>query len=433
MSALHFSDVTSANTPAGHLAREGVTCTVCHQTTAQGLGTPESYLGNFVLNDRREIYGPHPNPTTMPMQNQVMYTPTAADHMTSAAFCASCHTVITRPLNAMGEVVGPEFNEQVTYLEWRNSDFRTEAPRGTSALSCQGCHMSTRDPNGMNISTRLSVVPPTLMPRTPIGRHTFVGANAYMLSLLAAERDWVGSASTPEELTVGAQNAEAQLRRAATLTVESAARMGDALTFNVRVSNTTGHRFPTGYPSRRAWLHVRVLDGAGAVRFEVGRTNALGRFVNGAGTLLEAQRDVVRPHLRTITADDQIQVWESVMVDVEGRVTHLPLRAARYIKDNRILSRGWRADHADAARTSAVGVEGDTDFRAGEDLVRFSLTTPGWTAARVEAELLFQSISPDALLAAGQRSLPAGARLRAMVDAHPPVPRVAATANATVR
>ena len=37
------------------------------------------------------------------------------------------------------------------------------------------------------------------------------------LSLLAAERDWVGSASTPEELTVGAQNAEAQLRRAATL------------------------------------------------------------------------------------------------------------------------------------------------------------------------------------------------------------------------
>lgn len=433
MSALHFSDVTSATTPAGHLAREGVTCTVCHQTTAQGLGTPESYLGNFVLNDRREIYGPHPNPTTTPMQNQVMYTPTAADHMTSAAFCASCHTVITRPLNAMGEVVGPEFNEQVTYLEWRNSDYRTEAPRGTSALSCQGCHMSTRDPNGMDISTRLSVVPPTLMPRTPIGRHTFVGANAYMLSLLAAERDWVGSASTPEELTRGAQNAEAQLRRAATLTVEGAARMGDALTFNVRVSNTTGHRFPTGYPSRRAWLHVRVLDAAGAVRFEVGRTNALGRFVNGAGTLLEAQRDVVRPHLRTITADDQVQVWESVMVDVDGRVTHLPLRAARYVKDNRILSRGWRADHADAARTAAVGVEGDADFRAGEDLVRFSLTTTGWAAARVEAELLFQSISPDALLAAGQRSLPAGARLRAMVDAHPPVPRVAATANATVR
>ena len=78
-----------------------------------------------------------------------------------------------------------------------------------------------------------------------------------LLSLLAAERDWVGSASTPEELTRGAEFAEAQLRRAATLTVESAARMGDALTFNVRVSNTTGHRFPTGYPTRRAWLHGR--------------------------------------------------------------------------------------------------------------------------------------------------------------------------------
>ncbi len=383
---------------------------MCHQTTAQGLGTPESYLGNFVLNDRREIYGPHQNPTTMPMQNQVMYTPTAADHMTSAAFCASCHTVITRPLNALGEVVGPEFNEQVTYLEWRNSDFRTEAPRGTSALSCQGCHMSTRDPDGMDISTRLSVVPPTLMPRTPIGRHTFVGANAYMLSLLAAERDWVGSASTPEELTVRAQNSPRRSSAARPPSPSRApARMGDALTFNVRVSNTTGHRFPTGYPSRRAWLHVRVLDGDGNVRFEVGRTNALGRFVNGAGTLLEAQRDVVRPHLRTITADDQIQVWESVMVDVEGRVTHLPLRAARYIKDNRILSRGWRADHADAARTAAVGVEGDTDFRAGEDLVtRFTLNTAGWVPARVEAELLFQSISPDAAARRGAALAPRG-------------------------
>lgn len=134
-----------------------------------------------------------------------------------------------------------------------------------------------------------------------------------------------------------------------------------------------------------------------------------------------------------MTADDQVQVYETVMADMAGEVTHLPLRAARYLKDNRILPRGWSATHPDAALTTPTGVTGDADFRAGEDVTRFALTTTGWVPARVEAELLFQSISPDAALAAGQRSLPAGARFRQMTTDHPPLPRRASSANAPVR
>ena len=45
---------------------------------------------------------------------------------------------------------------------------------------------------------------------------------------------------------------------------------GSRLDFDVAVTSTTGHKLPTAYPSRRAWLHVVVTDGDGRVVFESG-------------------------------------------------------------------------------------------------------------------------------------------------------------------
>ena len=42
------------------------------------------------------------------------------------------------------------------------------------------------------------------------------------------------------------------------------------LSFDVTTSVLTGHKFPTGCPSRRAWLHVTVRDTDGQVVFESG-------------------------------------------------------------------------------------------------------------------------------------------------------------------
>ena len=47
-------------------------------------------------------------------------------------------------------------------------------------------------------------------------------------------------------------------------------RAGSRLAFDVVVENLAGHKLPTAYSSRRAWLHVLVRDGAGRAAFESG-------------------------------------------------------------------------------------------------------------------------------------------------------------------
>jgi len=427
---LGFDTVTRGTGPVADLAREGVTCTACHQITPTGLGSAGSFTGGFEIDTGRRIYGPHAQPVTGPMQNAVGYTPTHGPHMATSAVCGTCHTVITRALDNAGNAVGPAFPEQVPYLEWRNSAFRDEAPAGAEAITCQGCHMPSRDANGAVIATALSNRPRNLPLRSPLGQHTFAGANAYMLGLLAEESAWVGAAATAAELRAGATEAQATLRRAATVQLDAMAHTGTTLRFDVRVQNTAGHRFPTGYPTRRAWLHVTVRDAAGQVRFESGATDPQGRLVSRDGRVLES--DALRPHIDTLTRDDDVAVYEAVVGDAQGHATHVLLHATGYLKDNRLMPRGWVATHPDAAMTAPVGTQNDPDFQAGGDTVHVRLAAEGWVPGRVEVELLYQSVPPAAAAAVGGEGTVYGARFQAMTAAHPPVPQVVASTSATL-
>jgi hypothetical protein len=65
----------------------------------------------------------------------------------------------------------------------------------------------------------------------------------------------------------------------ARVTVEGAARGVNGISFEVLVENLAGHKLPTAYPSRRAWLHVTVRDASGRAVFESGAVRPDGSIV----------------------------------------------------------------------------------------------------------------------------------------------------------
>ncbi|MCA9609968.1 MAG: hypothetical protein KC619_30435 [Myxococcales bacterium] len=352
------------------------------------------------------------------------FTPTASDHVRESELCATCHTVITRALDDAGGPVGPEFPEQVPYLEWRNSDY---ALGGAREASCQDCHVPTTDADGAPIATQLSTRPRSLGTRSPVGRHVFRGANAYVLSLLARDTAWAGTDVPAATLDAASAESAANLRTAASVTLARVEEDGDSLVVEVRVDNHTGHRFPTGYPTRRAWLRVAALDAAGAEVWVSGRYDDRGAIVDASGARLDGPAQTL-PHRDVVTSEDEVQVWHAEMVDLAGARTHVLLRAARYSVDDRILPSGWSASHADAARTSPVGTDGDEDFVAGSDTVTYRIPlASGATRARVE--LLFQTVPPGNVEGLADHPTAAFARLVQMMAATPPMPLVVATAE----
>lgn len=422
---LGLDDLTSGLSPEAHLGREGVACTGCHQIQPDNLGDPSSFTGGYVIGDARLIYGPHQAPFAMPMLNNVNYTPTYATHITDSALCGTCHTVITRTLDAQGQPVGPEVPEQVTYHEWLASDY---APGGAREASCQSCHVPRVDADGQPIAAAIANRPPWLDARGFFGRHLFAGNNAYMLELLADNVDWLNAGVPAAELTSSAAVAAAMLRSAAELTLPSVARQGGQLVVQVRVDNQAGHKLPSGYPSRRAWIHLTVRDASGAIVFESGRADATGAILGASGQRLDPAGALL-PHRDEITSADQVQIYESVLADAQGHPTHVLLRAVGYAKDNRLLPAGYDPAHPAASYTQPVGVAGDGSFAAGGDTVTYRVPAPAGPLT-VEARLLFQTVPPAATDALAGLDTPAALRFRAMTAAKPPAPIVVAQASA---
>jgi hypothetical protein len=369
---------------ADRLADDGVSCTVCHQIASANLGTPESFVGGFTIDEKarpseRPIYGPfeiNKGHTTI-MHSSSAFRPAESKHIRSSELCATCHTLMTKALDPQGSVIG-ELPEQMPYQEWLHSDYKT-------TQSCQSCHMPV-------VTEPVRITSVFGEPRDGFARHTFVGGNFFMQRMLNRFRDDLSVAAPPQEMDAAALRTIAHLQsEAARVQVQDVAVRNGRLEAVVSVENLGGHKLPTAYPSRRAWLHVTVRDRTGRAVFESGALNANGS-IHGNDNDEDAGR--FEPHHAEVTRADEVQIYESVMAGADGRVTTGLLTALRYVKDNRLLPRGFDKRTADKDIAVHGDAESDPDFTGGSDRVRYSVATGDAQGPfTVDAELWYQPIA----------------------------------------
>ncbi len=204
-------------------------------------------------------------------------------------------------------------------------------PNGGGGRSCQSCHMP--DVESAPIASVLGE------PRERLARHTFLGGNFFMLRMLNRFRASLGVIAPGPELEAAARATLRQLEtETAAVAITRAQVVDGRVEADVNIRNLTGHKLPTGYPSRRVWVHLTVRDAAGAVVFESGAVDAAGR-ITGNDNDADAKR--FEPHHEEIRSADQVQIYEAVIAGRDGAVTTGLLTATQFVKDNRLLPRGF--------------------------------------------------------------------------------------------
>jgi hypothetical protein len=277
----------------------------------------------------------------------------------SADICGSCHNV-TNPVKTLiedGVDTTVPFPIERTYAEWSQSDY---ADDGATPQNCQSCHMpdSTADPVYACIfefDNRTGDLPV----------HEFAGGNAWIPEVLAGEYPDLG---IEEELLAARDRALDMLQNqsaALDVTVAPQALGGDTLEVEVKVTNLTGHKLPTGYPEgRRMWLHVEARDSTNALVWESGA-------YDGATGVL--------------TRDGQIKIYEAkqgvwnyngseacdTADDLDNPIFHFVLNDCIEL-DNRIPPLGFTG--GDDIETRPVGYHYPETSPGSGKLVNFDVT-----------------------------------------------------------
>ena len=460
----NFLTSTGPDATYGGLARDGISCLACHRMTPDGLGTQASFTGNFKVTGPQTVFGPYRDIATYPMQNAVGMTPKHGDAVGDPAMCGSCHVVETEILNknvtynraSFGKQ--PKSHEQTTYLEWLNSRFQTKAPPspGATPLTCQQCHMP-RDMNGQAITTKIANIEDntyvdasgkpfpntapaadiTMKPRSEYGRHTFVGANVFVLEmfkqfgtqlgLTQRDRNYdTSSFNVKNRLDLSTEATVKQVQSdSASVAVAAQRRNASGLEVDIAVINKTGHKFPSGVGFRRAFIEFTAMDAAGNIIWSSGRSTEKGVLIDDTGTPLvtEFSKTTWQPHWRVITSSKYVQIYESRTQDLQGLLTTSFLGLAKQVKDNRLMPAGWSGTGPYASWTAPAAVPATTSpgyyNGAGTDVVTYRM--PAAIAPRVKsvrAVLNYQAIPPyylqDRFTIGGNN--PATAQLRALTN-----------------
>ena len=367
----------------GGLARDGISCMVCHQISDDGLGTQAGYTGNFVTGEPGQVYGPYASDEVVPkpMQHALDITPKFGAQIKDSDMCGSCHNILLPTFNndgtphphqaPNGQMVTATY-EQTTHLEWVNSDFSKQG----SFESCQDCHMptdfkvgDTHNPlKGIKIANiESSDMPPTthrlpdaditLTPRDTFARHSLHGLNVFLnemfqqfpMILGLRQLDYMVNTNVQPALLTGRDSmiemAENQTADVLIKGIETSAEQ--ALTVHIEVVNKTGHFLPSGVGFRRVFVETTVYDHNNQAIWASGRTNDLGVILNGltdkplATEQGGAGQSAYQPHYQVINQPDQVQIYQEIIQDSAGHNTTSFLRRVADKKDNRIRGRGF--------------------------------------------------------------------------------------------
>ena len=365
-------------------AADGVSCSVCHQIEKARLGTSESFNGNVVIagaenKNQRPEYGPFVVDTG---HRRVMesstggFVPEQGDQIRDSALCGSCHTLKTKALGPGGAEIG-SLPEQVPFEEWLHSDYH-------NTRTCQSCHMpEVEEP------VRITALFGT--PRDGMHRHEFIGGNFFMQRILNGHRADLRVAALAPELSAAADRTAHFLQtQSARVSIRDLQTTAGGFSMEVLVENLTGHKLPTAYPSRRAWLHVLVRDRNGRAVFESGALNSDGSIV---GNDNDADPLRFEPYYREIKSPEQVQIFEPILKDAQGKVTTGLLSAIGYLKDSRILPSGFDKKTAEPDISVVGEAAADPDFNDKGALTRYVIKTSDAAGPfHVEVELWYQPI-----------------------------------------
>ena len=365
-------------------AADGVSCSVCHQIDKARLGTSESFNGNVVIASPNEA-GPRPEYGPFVVDaghRRVMqsstggFVPEQGGQIRDSALCGSCHTLKTKALGPGGAEIG-SLPEQMPYQEWLHSDYRDKR-------SCQSCHMP-------EVKEPVRVTALYGPPRVGMHRHEFIGGNFFLQRILNGHRDDLGVGALATELTAAADRTAKFLQtQSARVSIRDLQTTTSGLTINVLVENITGHKFPTAYPSRRAWLHMMVRDSNGRIVFESGALNPDGSIV---GNDNDADPLQFEPYYREINSPEQVQIFEPILKDAQGKVTTGLLSAIGYLKDSRILPSGFDKKTAEPDISVIGEAADDPDFNDKGALTRYVINTGDAVGPfHLEVELWYQPI-----------------------------------------
>lgn len=361
----------------GALARDGISCAVCHHVDKTALGTENSYTGNWVAGPPDEVYGPYESVIEKPMQHALGITPTYGEQIKGSDMCGTCHNILLPVFNNDGSlhsVTAPNGQqvtstyEQTTHLEWVNSDFAKQG----SFESCQDCHMPNHYKDQSLAGTKIANIESnefaptthrlpdadiTLTPREEYARHALHGLNLFMnemfqqfpLLLGVRQIDYMGSTTTqPALITTAESMTKMALEETADVIITQVDRSLDQgrVTVGVRVTNKVGHALPSGVGFRRVILELTMSDADGNLLWASGRTNALGVILDGiSDTPLATENGInqteYQPHYQRITSGSQAQIYQELIKDSDGYLTTAFLRRVDPVKDNRLRPRGY--------------------------------------------------------------------------------------------